>query len=113
MSARISLRLEGFSLKIPRRALVTIVEPCFFAPRIILETRHQLGVRAGDTVGRFEQAFAVGLFTDGQKDLAHRLLNPREIDLRVLQVGSVGCIGWLGHAADYRQSGLAGVKSQG
>ena len=37
ISVRISARLEGFSLKIPRSALVTITLPGFFAPRIVMQ----------------------------------------------------------------------------
>ena len=188
MRERISLRLAGLSLKMPRRALVTIVLPCFLAPRIVMQVcdcldhargadgaqlvhqrvgdlrcqpllhlrpageafdeagelaqsddlavgevgdvrtagegeqvvlaegvkldvaqqhdlvvafredrlevtawvdvqaGHQLAVGAGDAVGGFEQPFAVGVFADGEQDLADGPLDAEDVDLGVGQV---------------------------
>ena len=39
--------------------------------RVFVEAGEELGVGAGDAIGRFEQAFAGGVLADGGDNLAH------------------------------------------
>jgi hypothetical protein len=57
------------------------------AAGVVLEARHQLAVRPGDPVGRLEQAFAIGIFADGDKDFPHGPLDAGDVDAGVGQVG--------------------------
>ena len=45
--------------------------------RVLVEPDEDLGVHAGDALGRVEQAVAVGVLADRLEDLAHRLLDAR------------------------------------
>jgi hypothetical protein len=49
---------------------------------IVKESGHEFGVGACDAGRGFGEAFAVGIFTDGENNLAHRTFNTRQIDLR-------------------------------
>ena len=50
--------------------------------RVGVQPAEDLGVHAGDAVGRFEQPFAVRVFADGREDLAHGLADSLLIDTR-------------------------------
>jgi len=53
------------------------------APGVFTESGKELGVGRGDAGGSTLQAFAVGVFADGEEDLADGGLDPREVDDQV------------------------------
>ena len=50
--------------------------------RIAVQAGEQFGVHAGDAGRRFLQTLAVGVFADGQQNLAHRRFDAFVIDVR-------------------------------
>ena len=52
---------------------------------IILQSRDQLGVGAGDAVRRFDQTFAVRVFTDRDQQFPHGSFDARAVDFRIGQ----------------------------
>jgi hypothetical protein len=48
-------------------------------PGILIEAGEEFGIRPGDAVGGLEESLAVGVFTDGQKNLADGALEPGQI----------------------------------
>ena len=57
---------------------------------IFVQTAADLGVHLGDPLRRAQQPVAVGVLADREEDLAHGLLDPREVDARVFTVADVG-----------------------
>ena len=51
--------------------------------RIFAQPGEHLLIHACNALGRFTQTFAIGIFADGQENLAHRRRNAFEIDRRV------------------------------
>src|ERR1700722_17075771 len=50
-----------------------------------VQTGHQLSVGAGNAVGRFQQAFAIGVFADGLENFTNGSLDPADVDLGGLE----------------------------
>jgi hypothetical protein len=77
---------EGVELDVAEEddLIVSFVEDRLEMPlRIILEAGHEFAIGAGDAVGRLQQSLAVGVFADGEEDLAHGAFEARDVDLGV------------------------------
>ena len=79
---------KGVELDIAKQhdfVIVLVKDRFEMALGIVLQSRHQLAIGAGDTVGCFEKSLAVRVFADGDQDFANGPLDPRDIDLRIRQ----------------------------
>ncbi len=68
-------------------------------PRVLVQPAEQLRIHAGHAGGRFQEAFAIGVFSHRGENFPHGALDARQIDVAVRRCRRVAFIRFYGEAA--------------
>jgi hypothetical protein len=80
---------EGVEFNIAEKddLIVSFVEDGFeMRAWVLVHAGHQFGIGAGDAAGGFAEAFAVGVFADGDENLADGAFDTGVVDARAIDV---------------------------